>query len=501
MSHWIVLPLILPAVLGPVLILLRGNLDVQRVLSLAGTVALAAIALGLMTVASDGTIVVYEMGNWPAPFGIVMVLDRLSALMVVLTALLAVAVLLYVVGSGWDRRGAHFHALYQLQLFGLCGAMLTGDIFNLFVFFEVLLIASYGLMVHGGGKRRLQAGTQYVLFNLAGATLFVFSLAVVYGVFGTLTMADIARKLPTLPETDAALIRTVAVMLLLVFAVKGALLPLHFWLPNTYVHAPAPVAALFAVMTKVGAYAIIRVYTLIFPPDALATTTLPGEIVFWGALATTMVGMIGALAGGSLARVAAFVGMGSMGTLFLAVAPFTPAATSGALFYMVHSTLAGGLLFLVVDMVQARRGTCALELRPAISQSGLIASLFFFAAIAVAGMPPLSGFIGKLMVLDGIRETALWGWAWAAILVSSLIAIMGLGLAGSMVFWKAHAAPPAPMPQSPPLGGLELAGAGLLVALILGATVGAGALNSYLEQTAAQLFEPGQYIGAVLRSE
>jgi multicomponent K+:H+ antiporter subunit D len=451
-----------------------------------------------LTQAATGVIEVYEMGDWPAPFGIVMVLDRLSALMVALTAVLAVAVLLYVIGTDWDKRGAHFHPLYQFQLFGLCGAMLTGDIFNLFVFFEVLLIASYGLMVHGGGKLRLQAGVQYMIFNLAGSTLFVFALATIYGVFGTLNMADMAAKVATLPDTDAALVRTTAVMVLLVFALKGALLPLHFWLPNTYTHAPAPVAALFAIMTKVGAYAIIRVFTLVFGPTLALTNGLPGELVFWGAIATTIIGMVGVLAGGSLARVAAFAGAGSMGVLFIAIAPFTPEATAGALYYLVHSTLAAGLLFLVVDMVQARRGTCALTLKPVIAQSGLIASLFFFAAIATAGMPPLSGFIGKLLVLDGVRETSTWAWSWGVILGTSLIAIMGLGNAGSIVFWKSHsveATAPADMPLQP----MAALGAGFLVALIIAMTVGAGPLTAYLTDTATQLYTPSEYIGAVLQ--
>ncbi len=498
MTHWIVLPLILPALLGPVLVLLRGHLAVQRVLSIAGTVALMIITLGLMAQAATGTIGVYEMGDWPAPFGIVMVLDRLSALMIAMTGVLAVAVLLYVIGTDWDKRGAHFHPLYQFQLFGLCGAMMTGDAFNLFVFFEVLLIASYGLMVHGGGKLRLQAGVQYVIYNLAGSTLFVFALATIYGVFGTLNMADMAAKVGTLPETDAALVRTTAVMLLLVFALKGALLPLQFWLPNTYTHAPAPVAALFAVMTKVGAYAIIRVFTLVFGPTLALTNSLPGDLIFWGAIATTIIGMVGVLAGGSMARVAAFAGMGSMGVLFIAIAPFTEASTAAGLYYLVHSTFAAALLFLVVDMVQARRGTCALTLRPVIAHSGLIASLFFFAAIATAGMPPLSGFIGKLLVLDGVRDTATWGWSWAVILVTSLIAIMGLGMAGSMVFWKAHSMD-TPAPEGQPIPLLALAGAGVLIALIIAMTIGAGPVTAYLNDTATQLYTPSEYIGAVLR--
>lgn len=267
MNHWIIAPVILPAMLAPFIVLvMRHDLSLQRIFSTAGTAALAAISLVLLYTAANNPPEVYYLGNWPAPFGIVLVLDRLSAMMIALTAILALLVQLYAIGTSWDARGNHFHALFQFQLMGLCGAFLTGDAFNLFVFFEVLLIASYGLMIHGGGANRLKAGVQYVAYNLLGSTLFLFALATIYSVTGTLNMADLAVKVADLPAGDAALLRVGAVLLLLVFAVKGALVPLQFWLPATYSFAPGPVAALFAVMTKVGAYAVIRVFTLIFPP-------------------------------------------------------------------------------------------------------------------------------------------------------------------------------------------------------------------------------------------
>ena len=263
MTHWLILPIVLPAMLAAFMVLAaRYHLLIQRVLSVAGTLALLMLAVGLFWQASDGTVSLYQLGNWAAPFGIVLVADRLSTLMVLLTCVLAVPVLLYAIGSGWDNRGRHFHPLFQFQLMGILGAFLTGDAFNLFVFFEVLLIASYGLMIHAGGQRRLRAGTQYVLYNLLGSTLFLFALGTIYAETGTLNMADLAMRVATLDAADGAGIRVAAVLLLLVFAVKAAILPLHFWLPASYAEAPAPVAALFAIMTKVGAYCIIRFYTL-----------------------------------------------------------------------------------------------------------------------------------------------------------------------------------------------------------------------------------------------
>jgi multicomponent K+:H+ antiporter subunit D len=259
MTHWIIAPVVLPALLAPFIVLAaRYHIGIQRVFSVAGVLSLIAIAAGLAWQASDGTIILYQLSDWAAPFGIVLVGDRLSTLMILLTAVLALFVILYAIGSGWDKRGWHFHALFQFQLMGIMGAFLTGDVFNLFVFFEVLLIASYGLMIHGGGNLRLRAGVQYVLFNLLGSTLFLFALGAIYAETGTLNMADLAQRVALIDPAESVGIRIASVMLLLVFAIKAAVVPLHFWLPSSYAEAPAPVAALFAIMTKVGAYAIIR---------------------------------------------------------------------------------------------------------------------------------------------------------------------------------------------------------------------------------------------------
>ncbi|MCK9259573.1 MAG: monovalent cation/H+ antiporter subunit D, partial [Azoarcus sp.] len=268
MNQWIIFAILLPALMAPVLVLAaRHDIVLARALSVAASVCQLVLAVGLMVSASSEPPQMYALGDWPAPFGIVLVLDRLSALMLLLSALLSLLVLLYAIG-GWDTRGRHFHALWQFQLMGINGAFLTGDFFNLFVFFEILLIASYGLMVHGGGRDRIGAGVQYVVVNLLGSTLFLISVGMIYSVTGTLNMADLALKVPELAAGDRAILHVGALLLLLVFGVKAALVPLHFWLPGTYANAPAPVAALFAIMTKVGAYSIIRLYVLAFGAEA-----------------------------------------------------------------------------------------------------------------------------------------------------------------------------------------------------------------------------------------
>ncbi len=515
MNHWIVVPVVLPAILASIMVLsMRHELTLQRILSVAGALGLLGVTTGLGIQAASGQIQVYELGNWPAPFGIVLVLDRLSALMALLTAFLAVAVLLYAIGTGWDVRGKHFHPLMHFQLMGIFGAFLTGDAFNLFVFFEVLLIASYGLMIHAGGTMRLRAGLQYVVYNLLGSTLFLFALGTLYAVTGTLNMADLALRIAEIPADEAGLVRVGAILLLLVFAIKAALLPLHFWLPETYARAPAPVAALFAIMTKVGAYAIIRVYTLVFGPDLSTTAALISPVVTVAALLTLTVGMIGILGARNLGRLAAFAAIGSMGTLLIAVAGFTPAAISAALYYTIHSTLGGALLFMTVDLVREHRGAWSGSLRPGphMANHGVIAALFFGAAIAMAGLPPLSGFIGKLLILDALRDAPQVVLIWAVVLGTSLVAVLGFAQAGSTVFWKPQAEnAPAPEPQegsmapsgqvlasTHPAPALAFSVVFALLFAVAGLAVLAGPATGYLTLTAAQLFAPGDYIAAVM---
>lgn len=500
MTHWIIAPIILPAMLAPFIVLAaRYHIGIQRVFSLVGVMALIAIAAGLAWTASDGTIILYQLGDWAAPFGIVLVGDRLSTLMVLLTAVLALFVLLYVIGSGWDERGWHFHALFQFQLMGIMGAFLTGDLFNLFVFFEVLLIASYGLMIHAGGNERLRAGVQYVLFNLLGSTLFLFALGAIYAETGTLNMADLALRAQLIGADATVGIRVASVLLLSVFAIKAAVVPLHFWLPSSYAEAPGPVAALFAIMTKVGAYAIIRVYTMIFPPQLEATSGLEEVWLMPAALMSLSLGMIGILAAKSLDRLVAFAVIGSMGMVMVAIALMTPEGIAAALYYIVHSTLAGAALFLIVDLVKSSRQSLSLTAMSPVAGAPLTAGLFFAAAIAMAGLPPLSGFIGKLMILDASFNTALGVWIWVVVLTASLISVVGFARAGSIVFWKAESVPVVEDSEvfEPPHP-LSYCAVGGLIALLTTFTFFGGHAQTYMIATSQQLFEPDAYIETVI---
>ncbi len=500
MTHWIIAPVILPALLAPFIVLAaRYHIGIQRVFSLAGVLALVAIAAALAWEVSDGSVILYQLGDWAAPFGIVLVGDRLSTMMVLLTSVLAFFVLLYAVGSGWDRRGRHFHALFQFQLMGILGAFLTGDLFNLFVFFEVLLIASYGLMIHAGGNDRLRAGVQYVLFNLIGSTLFLFALGSIYAETGTLNMADLAERVQLIAPEETVGIRVAAVLLLLVFAIKAAVVPLHFWLPSSYAEAPAPVAALFAIMTKVGAYAIIRVYTMIFPPDLEVTSGLHDLWLLPAALVSLAIGMVGVLAARKLDRLVAFSVIGSMGMVMVSISLFTPAGIAAALYYIVHSTLAAASLFLISDLVRTGRGNLELTAQPPVIGTSLTAAMFFIGAIAMAGLPPLSGFLGKLLVLDAGFGTDLVVWIWAVVLISSLISILGFARAGSVVFWKAHSVAPSQDDKGDRAQPATLAyvAVGGLFALLIAHTVFAGQVHGYTTTMAAQLFAPESYMQTV----
>ncbi|MEM1075426.1 MAG: monovalent cation/H+ antiporter subunit D [Pseudomonadota bacterium] len=500
MTHWIIAPVILPAILAPFIILAaRYHIGIQRVFSVAGVSMLVAIATGLAWQASDGTITLYQLGDWAAPFGIVLVADRLSTTMVLLTAVLALFVLLYAIGSQWDDRGRHFHALFQFQLMGIMGAFLTGDLFNLFVFFEVLLIASYGLMTHSGGNTRLRAGVQYVLFNLIGSTLFLFALGSIYAETGTLNMADLAQRVTAVDPSETVGIRVAAVLLLLVFAIKAALVPLHFWLPSSYAEAPAPVAALFAIMTKVGAYAIIRVYTMVFPPDLGVTSGLHDTWLVWAALLSVGLGALGVLAARKLDRLVTFAVIGSMGMVMVTISLFTPSSISAALYYIIHSTLAAAALFLIADLVRAGRADLRLLPMPAIAGAVLTSALFFAAAIAMAGLPPLSGFVGKLLVLDASFQTSAAVWVFAVVLVASLVNVVGFARAGSVLFWKAKSierAEDEPLPAAP--AALSYVAVGGLLTLIAAHTAFAGPIHGYMTATAQQLFAPEPYISTVL---
>lgn len=495
LDHMIILPVILPAMTAAFLVLaLRHHLKGQRTVSIVVTALLLGIATFLFAQASDGTVRAYRLGDWPAPYGITLVLDRLSATLLLLTAVLALCVAVYAAG-GVDGRGRHFHPLFQFQLMGINGAFLTGDVFNLFVFFEVMLIASYGLMLHGGGPARLKAGFQYVAINLLASVVFLVGVGLIYAVTGTLNMADLAMKVPQVTEADAAVLKTGALLLFLVFATKAALVPLHWWLPATYAGTSAPAAALFMIMTKVGAYAIIRVYGLVFGAGAGPLALAAAPFVIPAALVTLGVGAIGLVGSRTLRDLSAFAVIASMGTLLVAIGLFDTAGLSAGLYYLVHSTLAGAALFLIAGLVQEQRGAASDRLVPAPAMAGetLLGGLFFLAAIALVGLPPLSGFLGKVMILKAAQAAAIWPWIWALILAASLVMTFGFARAGSVLFW---ASGPASESRAPPA--LPLAAVVLLLGLAVAWTLAAGPATDGLQLTARQALDRSAYIGAVL---
>ncbi|EYF01870.1 monovalent cation/H+ antiporter subunit D [Chondromyces apiculatus] len=502
MTHWLIAPIVLPALTATVILLfLRGRrLRLARYVSLGASAAWVALGATLVARASTGAIETYALGNWPAPFGIVLVLDRLSAVMVLLAAVLGLAVSLYAAASDLDRKGWHFHSLFHLQIVGLNGAFLTGDLFNLFVFFEMLLIASYGLMLHGQGPARLKAGVQYVVVNLAGSTLFLVAVGILYGVTGTLNMADMAMKVAAAPAGDEALIHAGGLLLITVFALKAALFPLHLWLPRTYAGTSAPVAALFVIMTKVGAYAIVRVTTLVFGASAGEAAWAPAAWLLPAALVTLVLGFVGVLSARSLRDLAAFGVVGSMGTLLAAVSVFQPEAITAALYYTLHATLAGAALFLTADLVGRRRGDHgdALTPGPRFPQVEVLSVLYFLAAIAVVGLPPLSGFLGKLFILDAVRPSAHGAWIWGFILGTTVVSLVGFARAGSTLFWESAEGPHASHCKVPVHPELTLGITAALLVGLGGLTVMAGPVTAYLGAASAQLFDTKAYLGAVL---
>jgi multicomponent K+:H+ antiporter subunit D len=496
-EHAIVAPVVLPLLAGATLVPIEGRWPrAAAALSVAAVLALLALAAALAVRADTGAVQAYLLGNWRAPFGIALALDRLSALMLVLTALVALGAVLYAQG-GEAARGAHFHALLQFQLMGLNGAFLTADLFNLFVFFEVLLIASYGLLLHGGGPRRLKAALHYVAFNLTGSALFLIAVALLYGLTGTLNMADLAERVARVPAEDAALLKAAALLLLVVFSVKAALLPLYFWLPDTYSAAAASVAALFAIMTKVGVYAIARVYTLVFGADGGAAAQVAQPWLPWLALATLAVAAQGVLAAAGLRVLTAYLVVASAGTLLLALGLATEQTVAAGLFYLINSTLVAAALFLLGDRIAAARGATGDTLLPAAlgAARGRLGTAYFVLAIAVAGLPPLAGFIGKALLLQAAAASAWPVLVWAVVLASSLALVVALARAGSVVFWQAGEAAADALPREPLAQRVALP---LLVLLVVAAAVCAGPLADYTHASARQLFERRAYIDAVL---
>ncbi|HEX5738414.1 MAG TPA: monovalent cation/H+ antiporter subunit D [Hydrogenophaga sp.] len=509
LQHAPVLSVLLPAFTAVLLLLLgdpmglsaSGHGDARlrwrRGLAMGSVLLGLFMAVQMVLHATSGELLVYQLGEWPAPFGIVLVVDRLSALMVLLTYLVAVPVLWYATG-GWDCRGRHFLALFQFQLMGLCGAFLTGDLFNLFVFFEVLLIASYVLLVHGQGRERFRMGVHYVVLNLSASGLFLIGLAMVYSVTGTLNMADVGLRLGELSGDAALLARAAALILLVVFGLKAALVPLYFWLPGTYASASAPVAALFAIMTKVGVYSIIRVHWGIFGEMAGEAAFAARGWLLPMALTTSVLGVLGALAARSLSRVVAYLTVSSVGTILAGVGLYSTGTLSAALYYTLHSTVVIAGLFLLVELMAAQRGEATDQLRPAVAvrEPVLLGLMLVFGAASAAGLPPLPGFLGKLMILESSSGMAAQAWVWTVVLTVGFFTIVGLARAGVIVFWhvQPEGAPEYTSGSSPKL--LSAVWAFMIITVAM--AVLASPVKRYTDATAEQLANTAAYSRAVL---
>ncbi len=511
-DHLVVLPVVLPiASAGFMLLLDERRTGLKAAVSLATVAILLATALALLQ-AATGKAQVYRLGNWAAPYGIVLVADRLSAMMLMLTAVLGVCALVFS-RARWDRAGPRFHGLFQLLLMDVNGAFLTGDLFNLFVFFEVMLAASYGLVLHGSGAARIKAGLAYIAVNLIASLFFLVGVSLIYGTMGTLNMADLARRLTGPASADAGMFAVGCAVLGVAFLIKCSAWPLGFWLPPTYAAASAPAAAILAILSKVGVYVVVRLHLLLFGSGASADFGLSWLLA--AGLATVAYGTLGILGARDLARAAAYAVMISSGTVLAALGTGSRPALAGALYYLVGSTLAAGALFLLAEILRRGRDPDAAarpvfedEYRDPFDDAGesevgrivpasvaLLGGGFLLCTLMLAGLPPLAGFVGKLAIFSGLAAGAMPASAWALIgvlTVSSLGTLMPLVRLGIQGFWV-----PSDDPD-PVVGRSEFASLAVLLAACLGLTLWGGAGLVYADRTVDWLATPAGYIQAVL---
>jgi multicomponent K+:H+ antiporter subunit D len=507
MNHAPIVPIALPA-LTAALMLLDRRRPAQRLLAWVSTLLLTACAAWMVTLASDGWRGVYLLGNWAAPWGIVLVADRLSSLMVLLSSLLGL-IALAASHAREDTRGIHFLPLLQVQLMGLNGAFLTGDLFNLFVFFEVMLIASYGLLLQGDGAARVAAGLRFVALNLVGSALFLLGASLLYGVTGTLNMADLAGRVATLEGMEAVLARSAGALLLTVFCLKAAILPLGFWLPSTYVCASPPVAMVFAIMTKVGVYAVLRLFTLVFGADAGASADVAFAWLAPVAAAGAFLAMAGSLGSTDLRRMAALLVVASAGFLMTGVGLADERTIAAAVFYLPHSTLAAAALFGVSWLIEDSRGTagCRMVEGPLPARASLLGGLFFISAVAISGLPPFGGFIAKAMMLVAMLPheqrhapgPLLLAFLWATLLLGSLLSLIALARAGSRLFWSARHQDTIEDEEAPLARG-SVAAVLMALAGVAAVTLGAGPLQRYAQATAEDLLAPASLISEVMQA-
>jgi len=533
LQHLPILPIAIPLFAGALLLLARDN---QRrlktgitLLSLAAQLALALtlVRLTLGGIASHWPqgVGVYLLGDWPAPFGIVVVVDRLSAAMLLLTALLGLSAWIYATAR-WERAGVHFAPLFQFLLMGLNGAFLTGDLFNLFVFFEVLLAASYGLVLHGSGVRRVSAGMHYIAVNLIASFLLLIAMGLIYAVTGTLNMADLAVRVGRLDGIGQHLFNAGAALLAVAFLIKAAAWPLNFWLPATYGNATAPVAGVFAIMTKVGIYALLRLGLLLSGAGEAADGVfgrLWGEWMFYIGIATLVFGGVGMLATQQTERMAGYAVILSSGTLLAALGMPGATLTAPALFYLTVSVLTMGAFFPLLEMVERTQTFGADLLAVSLEAFDLddpeapnhsddvvgvtiptamafLGMSFVACALLITGLPPMSGFVAKFSLLSAAVQAAATDTvhAWvliAAVLLSGLAGVIALCRTGIRLFWNVDEiiVPKLKPSEAAPVAALLLACVGL--------SFWAGTVIQYFDDTAHYLSNPALYIDAVLSQD
>ncbi|WP_235951699.1 monovalent cation/H+ antiporter subunit D [Falsiroseomonas algicola] len=521
MDHLVAAPVLVPMMAGAAMILAGDRWRGAVVaLGLLSTVLLVATAGWLLMLADAPQVQIYRLGDWPVTFGIVLVHDRVSALMLALVAVLGLSAFVFSLAR-WDRAGAHFHPLFQFQLMGLNGAFLTGDLFNLFVFFEVMLAASYGLALHGSGTARVRAGMHYIVVNLVASLLFLIGVSVVYGISGTLNLADLAARMRDVAAADRALLEAGLAVMGVAFLVKAAIWPLGFWLPATYAAATGPAAAILSILSKVGAYAVLRVWMLLFGGEGGDSAGFGGPVILAGGLLTIAFGSIAVLATQNLSRLAGASVLISSGTLLAAIGAGQVAVTGGALFYLASSVLALAALFLLIELVERGRdpGADVLAVTREIFGTGdeedgadapeaagvaipaIVAVLglgFMACTLLLAGLPPLSGFLAKFAMLApllGPADASIAVSRWVlvtAFILSGLATLVAMVRVGIDAFW---ASPPATVPR---VSLLELAPVGLLIGLSVALTVAAAPVMDYMQAAAASLHAPGAYLDGVL---
>ena len=495
MSWLLVYPIIIP-LLTAVLSYLFRNSPAGRWISVAGTVALLMASIMLMAEVLEQGVIAEQMSNWQAPFGITLVADLLGAVMVVITAITGLATVIYTLSEIPERlERLGFHALLQMLMVGVVGAFLTGDLFNLYVWFEVMLISSFGLLVLGGTREQLDGGIKYVMLNLVSTIMFLAGIGLLYGMTGTLNMADL--HLAVREVENQGLLTTVAVMFMVAFGVKAAMFPLFFWLPASYHTPPVAVSAIFAgLLTKVGVYALIRMFTLVFDQDVAFTHT----ILLWLAVVTMVTGVLGAAAMNDFRRILSFHIISQIGYMVLGLALYTPLGLVGAVFYLVHHIIVKANLFFVAGVAKRIAGSTDLSrIGGLYAHAPLLAFLFLIPAFSLAGFPPLSGFWAKYVVVKAALDLQMWFVAGVALAVG-LLTIFSMTKIWGAAFWPAH-----PDGIKPRLSDLP---AGDRVALML-PIIALAALTcliglfpepfvQFAERSADQLLDPTDYVTTVL---